>query len=391
MTYVRICGRPSWWVAAMALFGMVVVLGLSNTSTAQAEEVHYCWGKTLKPGAGEACYDTAERYMSTIFANGTEGPVCAGIYNGGVGACNNAANEGLVLQNLNGAYGRAYIYAKNTTTKVYGTVYTHTPPYWHTQSLGGTLTSDPDMSGWGSGNLNVFARGTDNAIWRRNWNGSSWSEWSSIGCCLVSGPASVNRDGNKIDVVGRVSGNSIGRWYTTNNGTSWSYENIGGNFISDPAVASREGQLDVFARDSNNYVWQRHWNGTSWGEWKVAFCCVISGLGADYWASRLQVVGLNEGNVVGYYYSDNGGTGWSYENLATSLPFDPDISENRVYASGWASDLWERTASKAWNGANVWGSWNKLPGSISGGPGGYGVHVAGRAADNSITHWWFDF
>ena len=53
--------------------------------------------------------------------------------------------------------------------------------------LGGTLASDPDSATW-DGKTYVFARGTDNGLWYRTFDGLHWSGWTSLGGVITSGP-----------------------------------------------------------------------------------------------------------------------------------------------------------------------------------------------------------
>src|SRR5687768_186962 len=58
-------------------------------------------------------------------------------------------------------------------------------------SLGGVLTSRPDLASWIGGRLDVFARGVDRAAWRRSRDGGVWGPWESLGGQLTSAPAAV--------------------------------------------------------------------------------------------------------------------------------------------------------------------------------------------------------
>jgi len=62
------------------------------------------------------------------------------------------------------------------------------------ESLGGILMSRPTANGFQGGDLvHVFALGTDSAIWRRRWVGDSWSDWHSLGGPFLSPPATMTR------------------------------------------------------------------------------------------------------------------------------------------------------------------------------------------------------
>ena len=89
------------------------------------------------------------------------------------------------------------------------------------ESLGGTTTSAPAAVSWGPNRIDVFARGTDSALWHK-WFAGSWSDWESLGGILTSGPAVC----------------------------SWA-----------------SARLDVFVRGTDSALWHKWWDG-SWSDWE---------------------------------------------------------------------------------------------------------------------------
>ncbi|HYR13673.1 MAG TPA: hypothetical protein VEQ67_05565, partial [Mycobacterium sp.] len=79
--------------------------------------------------------------------------------------------------------------------------------YSGAETLGGVMTSDPDAASWAAGHVDVFARGTDKALWHRALNGTSWLPWESLGGGLSSGPGAVSSAANHIDVFIRGTDN----------------------------------------------------------------------------------------------------------------------------------------------------------------------------------------
>jgi hypothetical protein len=80
------------------------------------------------------------------------------------------------------------------------------------EALGGLLSSAPDVGSCQSGHLDVFVRGTDNAIYRKSWNGSMWSSWSRLGGVWSSSVSALCRPGtNLIDVFARDTSNNLVR------------------------------------------------------------------------------------------------------------------------------------------------------------------------------------
>jgi hypothetical protein len=128
------------------------------------------------------------------------------------------------------------------------------------EALGGILRGAPVATSWGPGRLDVFIRGTDDRLWHKWWDGSRWNVWESLGGVLSSDPGGVSwgppdrRPGvspaPRIDLFVRGTDNAVWhRWFDTDRWFGW--ESLGtvpsGGLASAPAVAATEvGDLDVF-------------------------------------------------------------------------------------------------------------------------------------------------
>jgi hypothetical protein len=108
-------------------------------------------------------------------------------------------------------------------------------------SIGGQIPfgTSPSVCSWGGGRLDVFARGTDGALWHKTWTDSAgWSKnWDSIGGKLTSGPgATATSDGNQIGVfVAGVNGAIFYKHYSSSSGWG-SWINVGGTVTALPAT-----------------------------------------------------------------------------------------------------------------------------------------------------------
>lgn len=127
------------------------------------------------------------------------------------------------------------------------------------ESLGGVLTSAPSASSWQNNRLDVFARGTDNALYHIWWDGRAWSNWEDLGGTLTSAPTVSSRRPNHLEVFARGTGDQLFRreW----NGSRWTpWENLGGRITSAPAAVSWGPiRTDVFARGQNQdlvHLWR---------------------------------------------------------------------------------------------------------------------------------------
>jgi hypothetical protein len=65
------------------------------------------------------------------------------------------------------------------------------------------LSSDPAAVSWGPNRIDVFARGTDNALKHIYYNGS-WRSWESLGGTLASGPDVSSWGNRRLDIFART-------------------------------------------------------------------------------------------------------------------------------------------------------------------------------------------
>jgi len=142
---------------------------------------------------------------------------------------------------------------------------------WSTPaSLGGNLTSSPAATSPANGVIDVFASGTDGALWSKNTTngGASWTSWHSLGGQLASGtgPAACAQNANSLDVFIQGTGNAL--WHRSLQGSTWSaWGSLGGNLTSSPAATSpANGVIDVFARGTDGALWQKTFNNR-WSGW----------------------------------------------------------------------------------------------------------------------------
>ena len=192
-------------------------------------------------------------------------------------------------------------------------------------AAGGTLLSAPAVASLGDGQFDVFVIGTDNDVYRRHWEGGwsgdwqmvgdwpdtapSWigptpelpapavvardggfdlfrvgpdntlrwfngTTWWSLGGMLASGPGAVSLGADHMQVFARGVDEAL--WYLTYSSGNWgAWQRLalegmdeGVTIASAPtAVSTGSGQVEVYARGSDNQLWQVTYNGTSWGTW----------------------------------------------------------------------------------------------------------------------------
>jgi hypothetical protein len=189
--------------------------------------------------------------------------------------------------------------ALNTTTDPY-----QAPGAWGYDNLGGTLTSDPDVSSWGPGRLDVFAKGTDNALWHKAYSSPNWFGWEKIGGTLTSGPGAVSWGSGRIDMVARIANDTVQHWWFDNSVGVWNTDNLGGNISSDPDISSwGAGRLDVFAKGAQNNLVHKYYANGAWSNWESLGGTLASGPAAVSMASkRIDVVARATDNSIQHWY-----------------------------------------------------------------------------------------
>jgi hypothetical protein len=247
------------------------------------------------------------------------------------------------------------VFAQGTNNALFHRHYASASGWGEWKNLGGVLTASPAVVSRTAGKMDVFVRGTDGALWSK-WTadgGTTWSAWYKIGGQLLNGtgPAAYEWGDSGIGVF--VTGNNRALYYTsyTGNGNSaWSaWQNLGGMLTSSPgATSSENGVIDVFVRGNDTAVWQREYSNSAWGPWV---------------------------SLGGRLAANTGPAACSWG------PGRVD-----VFAQGTDSALWHKWYSGGWQ------SWESLNGRLTSSPGsaaalgGYIIDTFVRGTDGAL--WW---
>ena len=130
-------------------------------------------------------------------------------------------------------------------------------------SLGGGFTTAPAVGINFDGRLEVFGRGTDNALWHnlQASAGGAFTGWSSLGGVITSAPAVTRRADNTLDVA--AIGTDGALWHigqTTAGGAYSGWTTLGTpaalTIASGPHVeVDANGTPQIFVRASDNSLW----------------------------------------------------------------------------------------------------------------------------------------
>jgi peptidoglycan hydrolase-like protein with peptidoglycan-binding domain len=262
---------------------------------------------------------------------------------------------------------------------------------WHPwESLGGVLTSGVGTASWGANRLDLFVRGTDNALWHKWW-APGWSGWESLGGVLTSGASATSWGPNRIDVVVRGTDNACWHKAWAPGWTGWS--SLGGVLTETPAICSwGPNRLDVFARGTDNALWHKWWNGSAWSGWESLGGVLTSAPAAVCWAAgRIDVFVRGTDNALWHKWFAGGWSGWeSLGGVLTSAPAAASWAANRldVVVRGTDNALWHKWWAPGWSG------WESLGGVLTSSPGAESwgqnrIDVFARGTDNACWHRWF--
>ncbi len=196
-------------------------------------------------------------------------------------------------------------------------------------SLGGALTSQPAVASWAAGRYDVFARGTDNAVWHRSLSNGTWSGWQSLGGTASSPPSAAAWGAGRLDLFVRGTNNQLyTRHYTTSAGWSgWS--GLGGALTSGPAAASwGPGRLDVFARGTDGAVWHKWFSGGKWSGWQSLGGRITGEPGAaSTGTGKLDLFALGTSNALFNLNYNVSRAGWSaWTSLGGALSSSPSAT-----------------------------------------------------------------
>ncbi|MFE9425761.1 hypothetical protein ACFYNO_22655 [Kitasatospora sp. NPDC006697] len=154
------------------------------------------------------------------------------------------------------------------------------PAYWPSVSwtsswtdlLGPATTSSPNTivgAPTAVASLNrvdLFARGADNALWQKSYVSGVWSNWTSLGGTLNSAPVAASGGPGQIDVFATKSDNTVSTLgWTAAGGWASSWSSVGTQTVTGtPSAAEVGSRANVYARGTDNTLWQAYRSGSSW-------------------------------------------------------------------------------------------------------------------------------
>jgi hypothetical protein len=234
------------------------------------------------------------------------------------------------------------------------------------------VDDEPGAVSPADGQLELFSRGTDSALWQRLAELPTWGEESSLGAKLGSGPRALVRDARTVDVFARGPvGEFLHRARTS--GTWGAWETLDGTLASAPSAGIRRGlnYLDVAARATDNTVVFRSLvPGSPWSPWSSLGGATFSAPSVvSYKPGWVHVFArATDGTLAVIYWNGSAWSAWSsLGGEVTASPSAISDGEGRI-------DIFVRGNDAAihrisWRDATGWSAWSRIdPTPVSSGP-----------------------
>jgi hypothetical protein len=233
------------------------------------------------------------------------------------------------------------------------------------------VDDEPAAVALASGDLALFARGDDNALWQRSLGAAGWTDWSSLEGTLGSGPRALTYD-SSLQVFARGSGGQLlQRWRTGDQWSAW--QTLDGVLLSAPGLSVRRGldYLDVVVRGTDNAVdFRSYVPGGGWSAWSsLGGATYLAPAVVSYRSGFVHVFATGtDGALAVRYWDGSAWSGWSsLGGVATSGPAVVSDGDSRIDAFVRGSDA--AIHRIYWRDATGWSPWARVdPTPVSSGP-----------------------
>ena len=225
--------------------------------------------------------------------------------------------------------------------------------------LGGAVRSAPAVVRRPSGALEVFARGTDDALWTRSRRtDGGWSSWTSLGGKMTGSPAVSRLSGDELHVFVRGPGGTVWTRRSASATSGWgAWSGLGGSLAdgsSPAAVSVRSGTMDLVVRWSDDSVHRRTFAAGRWGKDVALGGRTLGSPSAAALGGTLLVAAVGTDQAV---WTRTPSSGWSSAGgvvlAGPAVAAAPGSTSATVFATGRDERLWVNTLSLPSAGAGA--------------------------------------
>jgi len=249
---------------------------------------------------------------------------------------------------------------------------------------------------WTANRLDLFARGSDQSLVHKSWNGSAWSTLEPLGGVIRGKPASVAWGPNR-----SISSLAV-RTVPCSIAGGTAIPGAAGNRSAErsPAIPrSCHGPATVsifFAAGTDGELWHKAWTGSAWGGWETLGGVIVGPPAAISWgANRLDIFargldGANVASLVGWACLARLGVARRNHHQQARCRCRGDPIDSISSARGLDGGVYHR-----WWDGHDWGGWEALGGTIIGPPsavtwGPNRIDLFVHNSDHNMGHKWFD-
>jgi acylphosphatase len=228
-------------------------------------------------------------------------------------------------------------------------------------SMGGVIF-DPVTTNNQDGRLEVFAKGSDGALWHiwQTAPSNGWSGWASLGGGMGSPVGLARNLDGRIEIVVRGTDGALWHKWQTAPNSGWSaWASLGGVIVGTPAIGrNADGRLEIFARGTDGalwHIWQTAPN-SGWSGWASLGGVINNPVVVNNADGRLEVFVRGSDNAVWHIWQTAPSNGWSgWGPLGGVIIGGPVTGRNQdgrleIFVKGTDSALWHKWQSAPSNG-----------------------------------------
>ncbi|TDD34663.1 hypothetical protein E1287_15830 [Actinomadura sp. KC06] len=216
----------------------------------------------------------------------------------------------------------------------------------------------------GTGERNIFARGTNNAVYTRHGKPYLvWDPWENVGGQTTSAiGVDPQFDGDRLDLAVRGADGKV--WHKAH-GLGGAWHKLGDLDIQGTPVVRHfaGGDAIIFARGADNAAWTIYQDKGVWGLWVRLGGDLRSDLDVAWTAGVAGVFGRGANDQLMYYPLSAQEPAWTpLGHVLASAPSLATPSNERIDVAVRGTDnaVWHRALS-----AGAWGPWMSREGNTS--------------------------
>ena len=163
------------------------------------------------------------------------------------------------------AGGRIDVFARGTDDVVWRIAYVD-GRWGRWTRLGGHVTGAPTVAFTSPTRWTLAAPGPDGQVWVKPSDGGWASAGAPNGWAINGRPSAVVDDAGVVHIAVRARTDEI--WERTLAGGTWSsWSDLGGTLSASPTLLATSGRVYLFALAADNRMWQRNFADGAWGGW----------------------------------------------------------------------------------------------------------------------------